>query len=616
MLSKRAIEELPLDRCTPGFYSRIFLVLKKNGKWRPVIDLSAFNKFVVSPHFKMLQPREVLARVLPGHWATSIDLKDAYFHIPILKSARKFLRFTFGGRVYQFRVLPFGVTTAPLVFTKLLQVVSAYLHSRGVDILIYFDDSLVLHFERDKLVRNTQLVLSLLVRLGFIPSEEKSEINPSQDFIFLGYRFRTDLGVVLPPQEKFLRARDLSIEFSRSRQVSARRYLRFLGYLNSIADVVPLGRLHIRPIQAYLLQAWSPASQDWDCPVILDATVRQAALWWSLENNVLKGSPLETPPPKRTLYTDASLTGWGAFLEGRTLSGTWNRKETSFHINMLEMMAVRNALEGLLPQLRKTSVSLAVDNSTVVAYINNQGGTKSQDLCLLTREILLFCQKNQICLQVRHIPGKLNVLADTLSRSIKPVITEWTLSQEIFNFLTQVWDRPHIDLFATSLNNRLPTFVSPVPEEKALATDAFSLNWDGMHTYAFPPFNLVGRVVHKLQSHSCLMILIAPLWPAQPWFPELLNCLIDYPRELPLVENLLTQPVTRAPHTRPGILHLHAWRLSSQVSLQRAFRRRLPIASLDQLGIPQLPSTKVDGRFSAIGVSAGRLILSLPLYRQ
>jgi len=95
MLEKNAVEELPTERWTPVFYSRIFLVRKKSGSWRPIIDLSALNKFVVSPHFKMETPRGVISAIRPGQWATSIDLKDAYFNIPILKSVRKFLRFTF-----------------------------------------------------------------------------------------------------------------------------------------------------------------------------------------------------------------------------------------------------------------------------------------------------------------------------------------------------------------------------------------------------------------------------------------------------------------------------------------------------------------------------------------
>jgi len=173
VLVENAVEELPTDRWTPGFYSRMFLVRKKTGSWRPIINLSALNKFVVSPHFKMETPRGVISAIRPGHWATLIDLTDAFFHISILKSARKFPRFTFNSKVYQFRVMTFGLTTVPLVFTKMLLVVISFLRRRGIDMHIYFDDSLLLHFSEVELSQKTRMVISLLMKLGFIPSREK-----------------------------------------------------------------------------------------------------------------------------------------------------------------------------------------------------------------------------------------------------------------------------------------------------------------------------------------------------------------------------------------------------------------------------------------------------------
>ncbi|XP_069142249.1 uncharacterized protein [Argopecten irradians] len=321
MLLKGAVEEVPMVECTPGFYSRMFLVRKKSGAWRPIIDLSAFNRHVDSPHFKMETPRSIIASVREGMWATSVDLKDAYFHIPIKKSARKFLRFTCNGKVFQFQAMPFGLTRAPLVFTKLLQVVVGFLHSRGIDVHIYFDDSLMLHLVRESLVQNTRLVLKLLLKVGFIPSREKSEVSPSRDFVFLGNRFNTVQGIALPPLEKFEKARDLALTFISWSHVQVRWFLSFLGYLNSLADVVPLGRLHIRPLQMFLLANWVPASREWEAWLPLNQSVKEFARWWTLKDNVLQGVPLSKPAPTMTLFTDASMTGWGAYLDGHCRSG-------------------------------------------------------------------------------------------------------------------------------------------------------------------------------------------------------------------------------------------------------------------------------------------------------
>jgi len=233
------------------------------------------------------------------------------------------------------------------------------------------------------------MVNSLLMKLGFIPSREKSYIIPSQVFVFLGYWFRTDMGIVLPPLDKFLRVNALAEELIQAQSVPVRWFLKFLGFINSLADVIPLWRLHIRPLQSFLLQC-SPFSQNWDFPLLFDQSVRQASLWWTQKDNVLSEVPFTRASPSRTLYTDISMTVWGAYLSGQLVSGLWSQEERSVHINVLEMKSVLLAVSAFLPQLRDQEICLSTDNSTVVAYINNQGGTKSQTLCYLSRELLLF----------------------------------------------------------------------------------------------------------------------------------------------------------------------------------------------------------------------------------
>jgi hypothetical protein len=128
LLQKAAIEQVPTSSLGPGFYSRLFLVPKKKGGMRPVIDLSILNTYLVVPHFKMETNRSIRASMLPGMWSTSLDLTDAYFHCLISVAFRKYLRFEWDNKVFQFRALPFGLAIGPLVFTKLFQVVLAHLH--------------------------------------------------------------------------------------------------------------------------------------------------------------------------------------------------------------------------------------------------------------------------------------------------------------------------------------------------------------------------------------------------------------------------------------------------------------------------------------------------------
>ena len=137
-------------------------------------------------------------------------------------------------------------------------------------------------------------------------------------------------------------------------------------------------------------------------------------------------------------------------------------------------------------------VLVATDNTKVVSYINKEGGMRSGPLCVLLWRILTWCTRQQVTLKARHIPGWLNVVADKLSRLGQTIQTEWSLLPEVFQAICNRWHRPQIDLFATRFNNKLPLFVSLVPDPWATAVDALSLTWEDLDTSAFPPTAILG----------------------------------------------------------------------------------------------------------------------------
>ena len=112
LLAKQAIERVHHPESL-GFYSRVFLAPKKNGKLRPVINLCPLNQCILCPHFQMETVASISSAIRPGDWATSLDLTDAYFHVPIAPWFRKYLHFVVNSQIWQFQVLPFGLSTAP-----------------------------------------------------------------------------------------------------------------------------------------------------------------------------------------------------------------------------------------------------------------------------------------------------------------------------------------------------------------------------------------------------------------------------------------------------------------------------------------------------------------------
>ena len=200
-----------------------------------------------------------------------------------------------------------------------------------------------------------------------------------------------------------------------------------------------------------------------------------------------------------------------------------------------------------------------------------------------------------------HIPGEENVTADALSRGwIAP--TEWSLLPQVAQILFRLIDRPHVDLFASRANNQLPTYCSRVPDPNAWQIDALSIPWEGLLAYAFPPFSLIPRVLTKIETAHCRVLLIAPFWPRQPWFPRLVRLLVHRPVVLPQRPDLLYQPSSGMIHPAPRELHLTCWVLSPSRSAQQAFHAGLQSLPPSRGVPPLVRSTIADYAISLNGV--------------
>ena len=233
----------------------------------------------------------------------------------------------------------------------------------------------------------------------------------------------------------------------------------------------------------------------------------------------------------------------------------------------------------------------------------------------LTYDLFHLLDQRRLTVRARHIPGRLNRLADLLSRGDQVVNTEWTLSSSVTELLWSLWGRPTVDLMATYLNYRLPTFVSPFPHELAHQVDAMSFSWDRLDGYLFPPWAMILPVLLKLKHEkNCYLTLIVPCWPSQSWFTELLSLLCEIPRRLPLRPDLIVMPISGRTHQSLRTLDLHACRLSSSPSRNEAFRRQCLRDSRRATSERRRSSSmSPSGRSTHFGAKDGISIPSLPL---
>ena len=562
MLLKQAIERV-YDPSSPGYYCRLFTVPKRTGGHRPVLDLSPLNRFLARKRFRMETPRSFRESLQPGDWVTSLDLTDAYFHVLIHPNDRKWLRFRWEDRVYQFRALPFGLALSPWVFTKMVREICALVHRQGIRMRAYLDDWAIQARSHSQALAHTDVVLQHTQNLGFNVNLKKSDLTPSQQFRYLGLMFDTVGWVVRPSPDREERLRSSIHALLLRESASARELAQVLGSMESMVPVVPLAGVYKRRFQREFRSRWCQSDSDWEMQIPLGTWFREATARWLSPGFLSQGVPITLPPPAAELFTDASHSGWGAHMEGHHTSGVWETDVSAEHINTLELRAVELALKTLLPFLPKGHIRVRSDNATVIAYLNHQGGTVSYSLSCLTESILIWASERGFTITAVHVQGKANILADLLSRPGAVLHTEWTLAHQV---LTPVWERfgkPLLDLFATIYSARLPLFVSPVPEPQAWAVDAMAISWVGLDVYAFPPFALLQRVLQKWVHDQPRMILIAPDWPAQGWYPSLLlNAQAKMP--LHLGPRSLIQPRSGIPHGNVQMLNLTAWLLSPQ----------------------------------------------------
>ncbi|XP_011883839.1 PREDICTED: uncharacterized protein LOC105570989, partial [Vollenhovia emeryi] len=195
------------------FISKIFLTLKPDGSYRLILNLKNLNKFISTEHFKLEDEKIVRRLLTPNCYMAAIDFQDAYYLISVRNSDQKVLRFKFQGKLFEFTCLPFGLSTAPYTFTKIMKSVMSALIYLGYTSVIYLDDVSLIQHSETRCQENVLTTVGLFKKLGFLINERKSQKVPSTRCRFLGNIYDSKQMVVELP------LRNLPVEKQEKNQI-------------------------------------------------------------------------------------------------------------------------------------------------------------------------------------------------------------------------------------------------------------------------------------------------------------------------------------------------------------------------------------------------------------
>ena len=575
MLDKGVIEFSEHE--TGEFLSNIFLRPKKDGRFRVILNLRHFNEFVDSDHFKMDSIVTCINLMKKDCYMASIDLRDAYYSVPIAEHDRKYLKFIWKGQLYSYTCLAMGLACAPRKFVKLLKPVFSYLHSKGHVSSGYLDDTFLEGDDYETCQKNVEATVDLLEKLGFFVHVEKSMMTPSKELEHLGFKLNSENMTVSLGKDKHDKLEGKIKNLMTNEHPTIREVSSVIGSMVSYLPGVEFGNLYYRQLEMEKIIALKENKGNYEKRMTLSQEAYEQMTWWldeakSCPTIIIKGDPTHI------IGTDASLLGWGASMGQNKCGGRWSETEKVKHINELELIAILFGLKSLCTELNNTHILIKSDNTTAVAYVLNMGGCKSPNCNKIAREIWAWARQRNIWLSITYIEGVLNVEPDELSRHFDDN-TEWMLNPVLFREIQKTY-KTDIDLFASRLNKQLDKFVSWQPDPNAIAINAFSLNWNKYYSYIFAPFSMLGRVLAKLEQDQAEAIVIAPWWAAQSWFPKLIRMLIEPPRLLPRGKKQLTLPFNREKiHPLWRKMNLLVCPLSGRSCKTRAFRQSLKKSS-------------------------------------
>jgi hypothetical protein len=536
-----------------------FVISKPEGsgqKHRLIADCRQVNQFLTAPHFKMDHWGQIFPFVRKDMWACKVDLKHAYFHLPLGRNLQEYLVLQIQNRLFQFLAAPFGLSPLPFLWTQVMKTLAKVWRSKGLNVFVYLDDILILAHTPKKLEKYMEFLLQTLQDSGMQVNFKKSLLQPSQLVQHLGFHLDLKAGCFQVPKEKLSLMQKELRQLQHKQFLTPRKMAAILGRLRSFLTAFPPLRSFADQMLGFILHH---KRNGWDTSLPLPPQLQGEVVSVLNLMNVWKGKTLEGKVPVRHLHSDSSDTMWAGvdLVSGSRVQEHW-RERGVLHITVKELAAAVDTVKSLAKP--GDVVRLGVDNQVAYFYLQ-KGGGRLPHLNSLMRDFWDWCVKKNILVQV-HLLKSAEDMADKYTRlGLDP--GDHTLHQGLFLYLeglyhpllqtgtknmskkgkapppkssknskkfkivkpppplnVQVWD-----MFPSPGNHKFPVFCARFPHWEASLVDALTCPLEDVQVcYANPPWNLISRWLNRLRSNPHLLCwAVVPLWVSAPWWPLLVQ---------------------------------------------------------------------------------------------
>ncbi|CAK1540027.1 unnamed protein product [Leptosia nina] len=262
MIRERVLEFAPM---TPSFISPLFIIRKNNGKNRVIFNLKALNQFMKPEPFHLFHHYQMPKFLQQGDWMVKLDISQAYYHVPISVKHRCFLRVSYKGRLLQMTCLPFGLAIAPKMFASVTNWTAELLRRQGLRVIVFLDDYLLVHQDREVLQAQVHKAMQFLQNLGWNINSKKSICTPTRLIDFLGITWDTNSNRKFLPTEKINKIRQcLSTRLSAGNWTLKQAQC-LLGYLQFCNLHHPPGKWGALVNSKSVRGHWTPRQMTWHC---------------------------------------------------------------------------------------------------------------------------------------------------------------------------------------------------------------------------------------------------------------------------------------------------------------------------------------------------------------